>query len=259
MRRPDRLAGLVGVGLQKRRQVARDGRIGLERQPDLAETRHPLLAGRSAASQCGKKPSTSKSLTSRRATSTEIVPPISFRPRPRTEIGVRLRPFRAKQRLLGRAARMPQGDRLPGVELHALFGEPAGDVMGQGEVHVVAAHQKMIADGDASQDQFALLFGGADQRQIGRSAADVADQQRIAERKRPPPALAGRGQPGIDGRLRFFEQHQVGRQSGGQRGLACQFAGAGVERGRHGQHHLLLGHRRLGMRRLPRRRPDVPR
>ena len=152
-------------------------------------------------------------------------------------------PVGRQQRFLGRAAGMPQGDRLPGIELHALLGEPAGHVMGQGQVHVVAAHQQVIADGDSPQHQLALLLGGADQRQVGRAAADVADQQRVADRKRSPPALAGRGQPGVDGRLRLFQQHQVGRQSGGQRGLARQLAGAGVERGRHRQHDVLLGHR----------------
>ena len=85
---------------------------------------------------------------------------------------------------------MPQRDRLPGIELHALLGEAAGDVVGQRQIHVVAAHQQVIADGDAPQHQFALLFGDADERQVGGAAADVADQQRIADRKQP--AASGR-------------------------------------------------------------------
>ena len=161
----------------------------ISRKPDAR-----CRAGRSVGWQCGKKPSTSSSLTSRRSTSTETVPPISLRPRPRTEIACVSGPSGRQQRFLGRAAGMPQGDRLPGVELHALFGEPAGDVMGQGQVHVVAAHQQVIADGDPPQDQFALLLGGADQRQVGRAAADVADQQRVADAKAPA-ASARRWRP----------------------------------------------------------------
>ena len=54
---------------------------------------------------------------------------------------------RRKQGLFGGAARVPQGHRLPGVKLHALLGEQAGHPMGQGQVHVVAADQEVIAHG----------------------------------------------------------------------------------------------------------------
>ena len=54
---------------------------------------------------------------------------------------------------------MPQGDRLPGVEFHVFFGEQPGRVMGQGKVHVVAAHQQVIAHCNAAQDQFVLFLG----------------------------------------------------------------------------------------------------
>ena len=73
--------------------------------------------------------------------------------------------FRAvghEQGFFGRPARVPQSHRLPGIELHALFGKKPGHIMGQGQIHVVAAHQQMIADGNALQDQFALFFGDAD-------------------------------------------------------------------------------------------------
>ena len=41
MRRPHRFAGLLAVSLQKRCQVARHSRVGLERQPNFAKTRRP--------------------------------------------------------------------------------------------------------------------------------------------------------------------------------------------------------------------------
>ena len=45
-----------------------------------------------------------------------------------------------------------------GSSLHAFFGEFAGGVMGQGEVHVVAADQEMIADRDPLQSQLAAVL-----------------------------------------------------------------------------------------------------
>ena len=66
-----------------------------------------------------------------------------------------------------------------------------------------------------------------------------------------PPALAHRGQPGIDGGLRLFEQHELRRQAGRQRRFARQLAGRGIERRRHGEHDDLLGDRRIGKRMLP--------
>jgi hypothetical protein len=146
---------------------------------------------------------------------------------------------------------MPQGDRLPGIELQSFFREAAGHEMGQGQVHIVAAHQQMIADGHAPQDQFALFFRDRDERQVGRAAAHVTDQQRIAQLERLAPLLATVGQPGVDGRLRFFQQDEIVRQARGQGRFAGQLAGRGIERGRHGEHHDLHGNRGVRMRLLP--------
>ena len=66
-----------------------------------------------------------------------------------------LRTVVGQERLLRHPAGMPQGDRLPRIELHSLFAEQAGDVMRQRQVHVVAADQEMIADGDALKLQLA--------------------------------------------------------------------------------------------------------
>ena len=181
------------------------------------------------------------------------VPPIRRLPRPSTEIGILLagRAFGGQERFLGVAAGVPQGDRLPGIELGPLFGEAGGDEVGQGQVHVVAADQEVISHGHAAEDQFAAFLGHGHQREVGRAAAHVADQQRIAQLQGPPPAVAAIGQPGIDGRLRLFQQDEIVGQPGRQGRLAGQLAGAGVERGRHGQDHELLGHGGFRMQFLP--------
>ena len=219
MRGTGRLAGRP-VGLQESRQVTGDGRIGLERQAHLAKAGDPLPqrpVGRPAAREEAVDQQLAHAAAidrHRNRAADQLSPPAEDR----NALG--FRSGGGQQCLLGRSARVPQGDRLPGIELDALFGETAGHVMGQGQVHVVAAHEQVIADRDPPQHQLALLLGGADERQIGRAAADVADQQRVAHGEPPPPALAGGGQPGVNGCLRLFEQHQIRRQPGGQGGLA---------------------------------------
>ena len=146
---------------------------------------------------------------------------------------------------------MPQGDRLPGVEICPLFGKAGGDEVGQGQVHVVAADEEVVPHGHAAEDQFAAFLGHGHEREVRGAAAHVADQQGIAQLQGPPPAVATIGQPGIDGRLRLFQQDQIVGQAGGQRRLAGQFAGAGVERGRHRQDRKLLGQRGLRLKLLP--------
>ena len=50
------------------------------------------------------------------------------------------------------------------------------DELGQGQVHVVAAQQQVIADRLADEGQFALLLDGLDQAEVAGAAADVHDQ-----------------------------------------------------------------------------------
>ena len=162
-----------------------------------------------------------------------------------------LRPADGKQRFLGRPARVPQRDRLPGVEFDPLARELAGHKVGQREIHVVAAGQNVVAHGRAFEDELAFFFGYANQGEVGGAAAHVADEQRVSQGQLLPPPLALIGQPGIHGRLRLLEQHQAFRQPGRQRCGARQLAGTGVERSRHGEHDLLLAERRFRMRCVP--------
>ena len=57
--------------------------------------------------------------------------------------------------------------------------QPAFGQMRQGQVDIIAAQHQMIADADTGQ--FRLLFAvfDLDQRQVGRAAADIADQQQM--------------------------------------------------------------------------------
>src|SRR3954454_20695014 len=101
--------------------------------------------------------------------------------------------FRAllgEEGFLGIAAGVPEGDGLPWIEVDALGGEGGGGVVGEGEVHVVAADERVVADGDAAEGELAFLFGDADQGEVGRAASDVADEERVADLQLLAPLLA---------------------------------------------------------------------
>ena len=53
-------------------------------------------------------------------------------------------------------------------------------MIGEREVHVVAAEQDVVADGDALERQRALLLVDRDQGEVGGAAADVAHQHDVA-------------------------------------------------------------------------------
>ena len=64
------------------------------------------------------------------------------------------------------------------------------DELGQGQVHVVAAEQQVVADRLADEAQLALLLDRLDQAEVAGAAAHVHDQAARArlERGRPPAA-----------------------------------------------------------------------
>ena len=51
---------------------------------------------------------------------------------------------------------------------------------GQGEIEIVAAEQKVLADGGSLKLQLAVDEASAHQAEVGRAAADVADQNQFA-------------------------------------------------------------------------------
>ena len=109
----------------------------------------------------------------------------------------------------------------------------------------------MIAHSDPLQDQFAVLFADLHEREIGGATPDVTDQQDVVQLHQSAPPVPDLSDPGIDGRLRLFEQQQVIRQTRSQCGFPGQFASRCVERCRHGQDHVLVGQRRIGKGMLP--------
>ena len=126
------------------------------------------------------------------------------------------RSFRRQESLLGCAAGVPQSDRLPRIEFNAPLAKQTRHAMGQRQVHVVAAHKQMITYGESLQNQFARHLGDADEREIRGAASHVAHQQLIAQLQLPAPTITHIRQPGVDGGLRFFQQHEGLGQACGQ-------------------------------------------
>ncbi len=133
---------------------------------------------------------------------------------------------------------MPQALKLEAVDTMPLRLEPLLEQAREREIHVVAAEENVLADGNALQREIAVLFGHGDQAEIGRAAADVADENQIADTDPAAPFVTHRVEPGIESRLRFFEQRDIleaRRLSGAQR----QLTGRLVERRGHRQQHVL--------------------
>ena len=145
---------------------------------------------------------------------------------------------------------MPEHLHLSGVELDPLGSELLRGGVGQRQVHVVAAEQDVIADGDPLERQVALDLADRDQREVGGAAADVAHQDHVTDGELLAPAVAGLAQPRVERRLRLLEQRHV-RQARVGGGAHRELARDRVERRRHRQQHLLRGQRRVGMRVVP--------
>ena len=59
--------------------------------------------------------------------------------------------------------------------------ELLGDEARQREIDIVAAEQDVLADGHALELQFAGVLGDGDQGEIGGAAADIDDQDQVAD------------------------------------------------------------------------------
>src|SRR5262249_23062762 len=81
--------------------------------------------------------------------------------------------------LLGGARGVDERALLPSG---ALLPDRLGERVRQGEVHVVAAEEDVIADGDAVEDEVAVLLAHRDEREVGGAAADVAHEDDVADR-----------------------------------------------------------------------------
>ena len=90
---------------------------------------------------------------------------------------------------------------------------------GQGKIEIVAAEQKVLADGGSLKLQLAIDQASAHQAEVGRAAADVADQNQFAIAEvfivplvpmaQVPCGLSIRRDPRIKRGQRFFEQSEL--------------------------------------------------
>ena len=165
---------------QEPRQVPRDGGVGRVGQADLGQ------AGAAAArGQIGRSARRQEAVEQHRLEqlARELGldrAPDDLRAAAQNIHGRRvLLGFREK-RFLGAPARVQQADALRRVEaLHALR-QRAGNRVGQGQVHVVAAQQDVLAHGQTREHQVAGFVLDGDQGEVGRPAADVAHQDDVA-------------------------------------------------------------------------------
>ena len=109
----------------------------------------------------------------------------------------------------------------------------------------------MIADGNPLQHRWRVLAKpGPDQRQIGRAASDVdeEDQMHAAELRLQIPAVDAR--PVVERGLRLLQQNDL-RQTRFLRRAQGQGASALVEGSGNGDDEVLLAQRSLGVRAVP--------
>ena len=163
---------------------------------------------------------------------------------------------RAQQRFLELPAALHEHGPLPGLQsscrlaIRGRFrpvaaGEPLFQVVRQGQIEIIAAEDQVIADGHAVELHLAAFAAAdADQREVGRAAADVADENLLTRFDKLVPSVSMGIDPGIERGLRFFDQHdsrQAGQGGRLDRQLPCHF----IERGRQREHEILLGQRML--------------
>ena len=76
--------------------------------------------------------------------------------------------------------------------------------VGERQIHIVAAEQDVLADADAVQVRCALILRYGDQAEVGRPAADIADQDDVAGANLSTPLLPGLRSPCVERRQRFL-------------------------------------------------------
>ena len=125
------------------------------------------------------------------------------------------------------------------------------DILRQRQIEIIAAEDQMIADGDAMELHFAAFAAAdANEREVGSSAADIADQNLLARRDQLLPIGLMGVNPGVKSGLRLFDQHHA-RQTGRRRRFDGQLPGDLVERGRQREHEILLFQRLAGKAMVP--------
>src|SRR5262249_51123562 len=121
---------------------------------------------------------------------------------------------RVEQLLLHLAATVDEGPELPVVEGRAGGGEPRAHGMRERQVHVVAAEADVVADRAPLEDELAALLTDRDEREVRRSAADVADEDDVADAHLAPPGGTHPREPGIECRLRLLDEVRAQKAGG---------------------------------------------
>ena len=127
---------------------------------------------------------------------------------------------------------MDEGEELPVVKGDSCCVEFFRNGVGQRKVHVVAAEQEVLANGNALQGQVAVFSCHCDEAEIRRSAADIADEQKVSGFHLFAPFGALVFQPGVKRCLWLFEKSDL-VQAGLCGSLEGECAGGFVKGGRN--------------------------
>ena len=193
-----------------------DGGVGDEREAELLEPR-PGPSGRVFSAGCHGEEAAEDDLEDFLASQLRLEAPADD---PRTSTGDRHRPALGRaigqELLLGRPARVAEGAPLLRVE--PASAELLLDPVGEGQVDVVAAEHQVVADGHPAKAGPAGRLDDRDQAEVGRPAADVADQDQLARPDLALPDVLVGDDPAIERRLGLLEQDRLG-DPGPLRGL----------------------------------------
>src|SRR5207248_834995 len=86
-----------------------------------------------------------------------------------------------KQLFLGDAAVRPKLLVLAAVDTRAFLGETLRHHTREGQIDVVAAEEDVLADRDAIERELAAALGDGDQAEVGGAAADIDDEDQVAD------------------------------------------------------------------------------
>ena len=129
---------------------------------------------------------------------------------------------------LGLPALVAQGFPSVGAQGFPSFSEPHFQAAGQGEIHVVAAENEMVAHGDAFEPGAAFAFAEGDEGEVRGAAAHVADEYQVVGPDVVAPSGAAGGEPAVEGGQRFLEEDEVAKSGHGS-GLGGEVPGDLVE------------------------------
>ena len=113
-----------------------------------------------------------------------------------------------EQLLLGDAALLPERVELQGVELGALLASCWLTVWASARSMLSPPSRMCSPTATRSRRELAVLFGDGDQGEVGGAAADVDDQDQVADLDLLAP-IGMAFDPGVEGGLRLFEQDDV--------------------------------------------------